>query len=140
MKCCDLVILSIASFSTLPLGVNGKCPAITDVPDTYEGRKVCAQFWHTQGHDQTGKVCNEECGQGYNILDEQDMTAPEGKSYPMGSIIVNPGCHFYGYTGENYKDHVVTYENLDNTGLIVPNIQVGNRFDSGSCAESALNG
>ena len=89
---------------------NAECPAVRDVPTMFNKNYfTCAKTWSGYGPSSGLPVdaCNT-CYLGtYDIYDGEDMDAPDGRYWPMGSILVKAGCtltlYIDHYSGEHQE-------------------------------------
>jgi len=105
------VIAAIASL------LNAECPPASDVPVMCESMNDtfnCARAWIGKGSDEPIEGCNNCIGDYYDgddICDGEDWNTVDGLScYLFGSLLVLPGCTFYGFSEHNYTGEVQTFD------------------------------
>jgi len=78
------------------------CPELSDLPNTIKfygnNRILCARFYSGFGGKYPVNSCN---GNHYDIPDDYTLDAGKGYFYPMGSILVKPGCDLYLFESTN---------------------------------------
>ena len=89
-----------------------ECPNLDDIPNMYNSNTyMCARFYYGFGHDLAVRGCNGcSISEYYDVPHGQDTTAPDGRQYPFGSIMVKPGCKFYVFHDHNYGGGYDIYE------------------------------
>jgi len=100
---------TIVTFGLLTLAsVNSECPYFKGLPVmTDDNQFYCAHFWDEWGAADALDACN---GDIHSVLDDTDHDSGEGKYSPMGSLVVMPGCTYYGYNDYGYSGTKVTYD------------------------------
>jgi len=75
------------------------CPAVSTLPDMDADKKrfVCAAIYNKLGGKYGVTSCN---GGSYYLHSGDRFDAGPGRLYPMGSILVKPGCTLYMFKGE----------------------------------------
>ena len=108
----------------------GECPQMNDIPVMYNSHTfTCMKYWWPDWGDDlsvnacngeystsavvTFNMCRDEClhsvvtmcyeGGEYTIGDHEDYDAGKGHYWPMGSIMVLPGCTAYLFKDPNYE-------------------------------------
>merc|ERR1712223_1830860 len=107
------LIALIILFAFGVAAIQAECPPVDSVPvmhplinDTFN----CARKYSGPGDAQPIQGCNT-CSYGG---DDYVFDAEDGYDYPdggflVGSLIVNPGCTFYGFQYDNYEGDVYTF-------------------------------
>jgi len=72
------------------------CHTIEKIPYAFNGRATCAFTYADAGGDYSVNACN---GAGSYHLDGDYNDAGSGHFYPMGSILIKPGCTLYMFDG-----------------------------------------
>ena len=123
MRVCIVVFL----LATLALNIQGECPGLEDIQDMYDDNTfMCARFYYGWGHDLGVRGCNGCSVQNYaDIPHGLDMDAGNGRQYPMGSIMVKPGCTLYVFHDNNFGGK---YDRYDGPSII-------SKVDSGDGSE-----
>ena len=89
-----------------------ECPQVNDLPvymnsDTF----FCARFYYGFGDDLDIHGCNGCSIQEFaDLSDGFDADAGDGRQYPVGSLIVRPGCTFYQFHENYYNGGWDVYE------------------------------
>jgi hypothetical protein len=130
MKKCFILSLVFLFGNLLP--TNGDCPGISDVHTMYDQNTfTCARVYQGYGDDLEHNACND-CSGGHNyyeVYDGEDYYGNPDLWLHYGSIIVKPGCHFYGFYDYAYQKLDVIYEDpASNKGALVPYIRDGRPF------------
>ena len=128
MKLFCLVLLGLASL------IKAECPASDDLPVRWpydESKFFCARYYPGPGSDAPFNGCNgctlgDQYEEYVDVFDGQDIDAGECCFYPMGSLVVRPGCTFYQFT--EYNSVAVVFE-----GGAHPNIANGHSNDASDC-------
>ncbi len=93
--------------------VQAECPSMKDVPVWYteDSKFLCAVQYLGWGDQDAIRACNscttsdgEEYPDGFKIADGADEQGSEDHYFPMGSVIVRPGCTLYLYSVSNTID------------------------------------
>jgi len=103
-------VIIFFTFSIAAIQVQAECPPLNSVPVMYDDETFnCARKWHGPGDAEPIKACNScQLGNYYDHYDMQDWN--EGQPYGYtGSLIVNPGCTFYGFSGREFDGTVYEY-------------------------------
>ena len=111
----------------LAFDIKAECPASDKLPvrfPTDESKFFCARFYLGPGSDGPFNGCSG-CSnyptEYVDVYDGQDFRTYFDDGYPLGSLVVRPGCTFYQFT-EIDKEAVVfeggVYQNVDNGELI----------------------
>ena len=123
-------LLLIALCLTL---IKAECPTVNDLPvyfndDTF----FCARFYYGKGDDLALHACNG-CGVAHHadIKDGQNEDAGDGYQFPVGSLLVRPGCTFYQFHDDHYNGG---YNVWEGPGLW-PNVRNGPDSEDHSCAK-----
>ena len=89
-----------------------ECPEVKDLPVYYNSEKFyCARFYYGHGHDLPLHGCNGCSLQNYaDIPEGTNLDAGSGMQYPLGSLIVRPGCTFYQFHEDHYNGGWNVYE------------------------------
>jgi len=123
-----LVLVSLAD------KVKPECPAVDDLPVYHGGSNTffCARHYYGTGSDLAINACNGCSLQNYaDWVDGENLDAGAGRLYPVGSLIVRPGCTFYQFSETGYNGGWNVFEGPG----IWPKIESGgNPVDQG-CAK-----
>jgi len=77
------------------------CPTPSQTPIIMDKQIVSAYFWHGHGHDIAELGCN---GDGWYVpAGTRITTVNDYQCYPMGSIVVNPGCRLILFEYHNFQ-------------------------------------
>ena len=89
-----------------------ECPGLEDIHDMYHDETfTCARFYYGWGHDLSVRGCNGCSIANYvDIPHGIDLDAGNGYHYPMGSIMVKPGCTLYVFHDHNYGGSCDIYD------------------------------
>ena len=107
------VVAAIASL------LNAECPPASDVPVMCEYRNNtfnCARAWDGIGSDEPIQGCNNcsdvhpSIDDYYDYRDGEDWPGWPGAYFEIGSLLVLPGCKFYGFSEQNYKGNVQNFD------------------------------
>jgi len=127
---------------------SGGCPPLSTIPvanlHAYLPRDdyfYAGRYYKGQGNDLTNLACN---GDAFEIPDGYQKSATYGSVFPMGSILVNPGCTVYLYDTYNWEGNYRYKYSGGREGITIPKVPVGNipgypacfRSYSWSCAQS----
>merc|ERR1711892_280622 len=118
-----------AASAALPniTALSSGCPAFTEIPVAelheknpekdffYGGRR-----YHDKGNSIPALACN---GPAYDMADGDKESAPAGRYYTIGSLMINPGCSFYLFEYSNYEGRYVEYTG-GNTGRLVSEVPI----------------
>ncbi len=90
-----LLILALS----LHLG-HGECPNMKDLPVMFDDQTfLCAKVFKGEGHEFAVSGCNAcDSNQGYLVPHGEDDDSDEHRYFPVGSILVKPGCTMYYYS------------------------------------------
>ena len=91
--------LSLITLSCL-VSARAECPQMKDIPVMFGTEFSCVRVWMDWGAELPVTACN---GDTYMKADHQDGDAGWGSYYPMGSIMVKPGCTLYMFRGEQFS-------------------------------------
>jgi hypothetical protein len=93
-------------------GARGECPNINDLPVYYNDNTfMCARFYYGFGNDLPLHGCNGCSIQEFvDVTDGANWDAGDGLQYPVGSLIVRPGCTFYQFNEQYYGGGWKNYE------------------------------
>jgi len=105
--------------------VRSGCPDISELPIVQEKKFIGFRWYMEKGHDIPALSCN---GPLYDGVNEQQVSAPPGQRYPVGSIFVHPGCTFYGFHDKNFEGEVTIY-----TGPLFKSNVPSNAFGDITC-------
>ena len=92
--------------------INAECPDVNDLPvyfndDTF----FCARFYYGHGDDLALHGCNGcDISTYIDLPDNTNQDAGDGYHYPVGSVIVRPGCTFYQFHESHYNGNWKTFE------------------------------
>ena len=92
--------------------INAECPDVNDLPvyfndDTF----FCARFYYGWGDDLALHGCNGcDISTYIDLPDNTNQDAGDGYHYPVGSVIVRPGCTFYQFHESHYNGNWKTFE------------------------------
>lgn len=86
----------------LPLIDNGTSP-------TFKKTILAARIYHGSGDGFTPWSCNGKCTD-WPAETRSSFGETKGAMLPMGSVIVNPGCTMYVFSGYNYRGGFITFE------------------------------
>ena len=127
-----LRILGISAIF-LAVSIHGECPRLSDIPDMINDNTfTCARFYYGHGHDLGVRGCNGCSVSGsYDIPDGADYEAGDNMQYPMGSILVKPGCTLYVFHGHNYGGSADVYEGP----TVRTHVSSGHDSDHRDCAK-----
>jgi len=83
--------------------IQAECPSKDSLPTCDAENKIalCARKWNGPGDMDTTKACNG-CEGKDDYGDYYDGEEYKGVNVHTGSLIVNPGCTFTGWSGDNY--------------------------------------
>ena len=98
---------------TLVFGsLKAECPGLEDIKDMQNDQTfTCARFYYGWGHDLGVRGCNGcSISEFADIPHGMDLDAGKDKHYPMGSIMVKPGCTFYVFHDNNFGGSYDKYE------------------------------
>jgi len=127
----------ISIFLVLVAGIiqnsNSECPQVNDLPVYYdENTFYCARFYYGFGDDLEIRGCNGCSIQEYGDLNDGfDQDAGDGRQFPVGSLIVRPGCTFYQFHESHYNGGWNVYEGPG----IWPKIENGPNSENAGCAK-----
>jgi hypothetical protein len=95
-------------------GARGECPSVNDLPVYYNDNTFfCARFYYGLGNDLPLHGCNGCSTQQYgDVYEGMDSDAGAGLIYPLGSLIVRPGCTFYQF--DNVYEGPAIYSKIEN--------------------------
>ncbi len=107
-----------------PLAVS-ECPDIEDEPVMYpydEELFLCADVY--QGHGdydaiQACNICEEDGFYQFYADNGRENPGEVSQYFPMGSIVIMPGCTFYGFADINYEGEVRQYAG----GQVIPYVE-----------------
>merc|ERR1712241_1523666 len=112
-----------------------ECPrhGLEDIPDMYNDQTFnCARFYYGWGHDLSVRGCNGCSIDDYaDIPHGMDLDAGDGHHYPMGSVMVKPGCTFYVYHETNFNGGYEKYEGP----TIISRVDSGHNSQEDGCAK-----
>ena len=105
------LLFALVNFALLIL-VKSECPGLDQLPDKInDNTYLCARFYYGHGHDLAVRGCNGCSTATFaDIPDGDDENAPDKYQYPMGSILVKPGCTLYVFHDHNYGGSYDTYQ------------------------------
>ena len=98
---------------TLVFGsLRAECPGLEDIKDMQNDQTfTCARFYYGWGHDLGVRGCNGCSISEYaDIPHGMDLDAGKDRHYPMGSIMVKPGCTLYVFHDNNFGGSYDKYE------------------------------
>jgi len=83
--------------------IQAECPSKDSLPTCDAENKIalCARKWNGPGNDDPAKGCNG-CEAHDPYGDYYDGEEHNSAPFHAGSLIVNPGCTFTGFAGDNY--------------------------------------
>ena len=92
--------------------INAECPDIDDFPVYFNDNTFfCARFYYGPGDDLALHGCNGCSLSNYlDVPDNANNDAGDGYHYPVGSLIVRPGCTFYQFHESHYNGNWKTFE------------------------------
>ena len=104
----DNIFIFTLVFSSL----RAECPGLEDIKDMQNDQTfTCARFYYGWGHDLGVRGCNGCSISEYaDIPHGMDLDAGKDKHYPMGSIMVKPGCTLYVFHDNNFGGNYDKYE------------------------------
>merc|ERR1712117_452357 len=99
-----IVILAFGSAA-----IQAECPALDSVPVMYDDDTfLCARGWAGPGDEQPIQGC-VDCDRYDEYRDYYDGYEYYSLGWTVGSLIVNPGCIFYGFSESSYEGEVYEY-------------------------------
>ena len=125
------IILTFLAFSGK---TKAECPALVDINNMYNSNTfTCARFYYGFGHDLPVRGCSGGCplAEYSNVPDGANEDAGDGYHYPMGSIMVKPGCTLYVFHDTNYGGK---YDKYDGPG-IYSKVNTGHDSTDDGCAK-----
>lgn len=85
--------------------IQAECPALDSVPVMYDDETfLCARLWDASGDADPIQGCNTCDSTPYESTTEDGYE--HEYSRPVGSLIVNPGCIFYGFSEREFEGTV----------------------------------
>ncbi len=112
------LLLFVAAMASL---ANAECPPMSDLPVMYTSSQFnCARTWYGVGGDHPIQGCNHchLADEPFDDPDGLDFSSEEGKNFPVGSLMVLPGCTMYlfedyDFGGRMYEFTSGTHSNVN---------------------------
>ena len=101
------IFVLILSFSQ----ILAECPSMDQVPVMYNSDTfLCGVSFSGEGREYPIDGCNkcrpDDDENGHRMKHGYNSDAGDGRFFPMGSVIIRPGCKLYGYTVRSKEVHV----------------------------------
>lgn len=126
------LILTVVTFLTFGQ-IYGECPALVDVPDMLSTTTfTCARIYYGVGHALGVRGCNDcPLSGAFDLGDKDDYDAGPNRLFPMGSVMVKPGCTLYVFHENNYAG---SYDRYDGPA-IYSKVESGSNPTTPGCAK-----
>ncbi len=115
----------LALLALLAAWVKAECPPMEDVKVMWdEDTFNCARMWMGTGADHPVQGCNA-CTEGqesdWDYFDEAENAGGGGGYFSVGSLMVLPGCTFYGFDQSDFLGGIFEYSAGTHSNVDGPN-------------------